>query len=253
MNIKINKYSEMKLENRTAIITGGASGIGLETSKLFINEGANVVIADITEAAGKSAARKLGNKCHFVKTDVSDKSSAYFCVIETIKKFGRIEILINNAGITSDASLLKMSSEQFEKVIDINLKGVFLMTKYAANHMAENNYGRIINTSSIVGLYGNFGQTNYAASKSGVIGMTKTWARELGRKGITVNAVAPGFIATDMIGTVPEKILNTIKERTPLGRLGTPSDIAKAYLFLASDDAEFITGITLSVDGGLVW
>ena len=146
-----------------------------------------------------------------------------------------------------------MSSEQFEKVIDINLKGVFFMTKYAATHMAENNYGRIINTSSIVGLYGNYGQTNYAASKSGVIGMTKTWARELGRKGITVNAVAPGFIDTGMLNTVPENILDNIKQRTPLGRLGTPEDIAKAYLFLASDDAAFITGITLSVDGGLVW
>ncbi len=243
----------MKLENRTAIITGGASGIGLETANIFIKEGANVIIADINEEAGKSAVQKFGSKCKFVKTDVSDKSSAYFCIVEAIKKFGKLDILINNAGITSDASLLKMSSEQFEKVIDINLKGVFFMTKYAATHMAENNYGRIINTSSIVGLYGNFGQTNYAASKSGVIGMTKTWARELGRKGITVNAVAPGFIATDMIGTVPEKILNTIKERTPLGRLGTPANIAKAYLFLASDDAEFITGITLSVDGGLVW
>ncbi len=243
----------MKLQGRTAIITGGANGIGLETAKLFIEEGANVVIADITEAAGKSASQKLGSKCHFVKTDVSDKSSAYLCIIEALKKFSRVDILINNAGITNDASLLKMSSEQFEKVIDINLKGVFFMTKYAAAHMAENNYGRIINTSSIVGLYGNFGQTNYAASKSGVIGMTKTWARELGKKGITVNAVAPGFIETDMLGTVPEKILDNIKERTPLGRLGSPANIAKAYLFLASDDAEFITGITLSVDGGLIW
>lgn len=243
----------MKLENKTAIITGGASGIGLETAKLFIAEGANVIIADINEEAGKSAALEMGSKCKFVKTDVSDKSSAYFCIVETFNKFGKLDILINNAGITSDASLLKMSSEQFEKVIDINLKGVFFMTKYAATHMAENNYGRIINTSSIVGLYGNFGQTNYAASKSGVIGMTKTWARELGRKGITVNAVAPGFIETDMLSTIPEKVLNNIKEKTPLGRLGAPSDIAKAYLFLASDDAEFITGITLSVDGGLVW
>ncbi|HMQ81045.1 MAG TPA: 3-oxoacyl-ACP reductase FabG [Ignavibacteria bacterium] len=243
----------MKLTGRTAIITGGAGGIGLETAKLFISEGANVLLADVNETSGKEAADKLGSKCRFVKTDVSDKSSAYFCVIEALKKFGSLDILVNNAGITADASLLKMSSEQFEKVIDINLKGVFFMTKYAAAHMAENNYGRIINTSSIVGIYGNFGQTNYAASKSGVIGMTKTWARELGRKGITVNAVAPGFIATDMIRTVPEKILNSIKDRTPLGRLGTPADIARAYLFLASDDAEFITGITLSVDGGLVW
>lgn len=243
----------MKLYNRTAVITGGANGIGLETAKLFISEGANVVIADTNEAAGKEAAESLGENCRFIKTDVSDKSSAYFCINDTLKKFGSLEILINNAGITSDASLMKMSSEQFEKVIDINLKGVFFMTKYAAAHMAEKKYGRIINTSSIVGLYGNFGQTNYAASKSGVIGMTKTWARELGRNGITVNAVAPGFIDTGMLNTVPEKILDNIKLRTPLGRLGTPKDIAKAYLFLASDDAEFITGITLSVDGGLVW
>lgn len=243
----------MKLKDKTAIITGGASGIGLTTAELFINEGANVLIADINEAAGKAAAEALGSKCRFFKTDVSDKSSAYFCINDALKKFGKLDILINNAGITSDASLLKMSSEQFEKVIDVNLKGVFFMTKYAATQMAENNYGRIINTSSIVGLYGNFGQTNYAASKSGVIGMTKTWARELGRKGITVNAVAPGFIDTGMLGTVPEKILDSIKERTPLGRLGTPEDIAKAYLFLASDDAAFITGITLSIDGGLVW
>jgi len=243
----------MKLDNKTAIITGGASGIGLESAKLFISEGANVIIADLNESEGKPAAEALGSRCRFVKTDVSDKSSAYFCVMEAIKRFGSLEILVNNAGITSDASLHKMSSEQFEKVIDVNLKGVFFMTKYAAAQMAENNYGRIINTSSIVGLYGNFGQTNYAASKSGVIGMTKTWARELGRKGITVNAVAPGFIDTGMLNTVPAKILDNIKQRTPLGRLGSPADIAKAYLFLASDDAAFITGITLSVDGGLVW
>ncbi len=212
-----------------------------------------MIIADLNESEGRPAAEALGSRCRFVKTDVSDKSSAYFCVMEALKRFGSLEILVNNAGITSDASLHKMSSEQFEKVIDVNLKGVFFMTKYAAAQMAENNFGRIINTSSIVGLYGNFGQTNYAASKSGVIGMTKTWARELGRKGITVNAVAPGFIDTGMLNTVPANILDNIKQRTPLGRLGSPADIAKAYLFLASDDAAFITGITLSVDGGLVW
>jgi 3-oxoacyl-[acyl-carrier protein] reductase len=243
----------MKLMGKTAIITGGARGIGLAAARLFIQEGANVIIADTDVDAGKAAAEMLGDKCKFVKTDVADKSSAFFCINDTFKKFGNLDILINNAGITSDASLMKMSSEQFDKVIDINLKGVFNMTKYAAGEMAKNNYGRIINTSSIVGLYGNFGQTNYAASKSGVIGMTKVWARELGRKGITVNAVAPGFIATEMLSTVPEKILDGIKDRTPLNRLGTPEDIAKAYLFLASDDAAFITGITLSVDGGLVW
>lgn len=243
----------MRLKGKTAIITGGAGGIGLVTSGLFINEGANVVIADINADAGKAAEGFYGKNCKFIKTDVADKSSAFFCINDTLKKFERIDILINNAGITNDSSLLKMSSEQFDKVIDINLKGVFNMTKYAAGEMAKNKYGRIINTSSIVGLYGNFGQTNYAASKSGLIGMTKVWARELGRKGITVNAVAPGFIDTEMLATVPEKVLNNIKERTPLGRLGRAEDIANAYLFLASEEAAFITGVTLSVDGGLLW
>lgn len=243
----------MKLKDNTAIITGGAKGIGFETAKLFIKEGAFVIIADNDEVSGKNSAEVLGSNCRYYKTDVSDKSSAFFCINEAGKHTGRLDILINNAGITSDASLHKMSDEQFMKVLDINLKGVFIMTKYASQAMASNNYGRIINTSSIVGLYGNFGQTNYAASKSGVIGMTKVWARELGRKGITVNAVAPGFIETDMLKTVPEKILNEIISRTPVQRLGKPEDIANAYLFLASPEASFITGITLSVDGGLLW
>lgn len=243
----------MKLKDNTAIITGGAKGIGFETAKLFIKEGAYVIIADNDEVSGKNSAEELGSNCRYYKTDVSDKSSAFFCINEAGKHTGRLDILINNAGITSDAPLNKMSDEQFMKVLDINLKGVFNMTKYASQAMASNSYGRIINTSSIVGLYGNYGQTNYAASKSGVIGMTKVWARELGRKGITVNAVAPGFIETGMLKTVPEKILNVIISRTPVQRLGKPEDIANAYLFLASPEASFITGITLSVDGGLLW
>jgi len=245
-------YFNMKLKDKTAIITGGAGGIGLAAVKMFINEGANVLIADINDT-GKEIAAELGKKCGFYKTDVSDKSSAFFAVQAAVKRFGRLDILINNAGITADSTLLKMSSEDFDKVIDINLKGVFNMSKYAADFMVKNNYGRIINTSSIVGLYGNFGQVNYAASKSGVIGMTKSMARELGRKGVTVNAVAPGFIDTGMLGGIPEKVLVDLKSRTPLGRLGKPDDIAKAYLFLASDDASFINGAVLSVDGGLVW
>ncbi len=242
----------MRLKNRTAIITGGAGGIGLAAVKLFLIEGANVLISDVNES-GKDIASELGNNCRFYKTDVSDKSSAFFAVQEAVKRFGKLDILINNAGITADSTLQKMSSENFEKVIDINLKGVFNMSKYSAEHMMQNNYGRIINTSSLVGLYGNFAQINYAASKSGVIRMTKSMARELGRKGITVNAVAPGFIDTGMLEGIPANILDELKKRTPLGRLGKPEDIANAYLYLASDDAAFVNGAVLSVDGGLVW
>ncbi|RMG37053.1 MAG: SDR family oxidoreductase, partial [Methanobacteriota archaeon] len=168
-----------------------------------------------------------------------------------VKEFGKIDILINNAGITRDARLLKMSPEDWQKVIDVNLTGVFNTTRTIAPFMVENGYGRIINASSVVGLYGNFGQTNYVATKAGVIGMTKVWARELGPKGITVNAIAPGFIATEMIETVPEKVIQLLLEKTPLRRLGQPEDVANAYLFLASEEASFINGAVLSVDGGL--
>ncbi|MEK7439279.1 MAG: SDR family oxidoreductase, partial [Chloroflexota bacterium] len=179
----------------------------------------------------------------------------------TLEKFGRIDILINNAGIVRDAQLIKvkdgvvtgkMSEAEFDSVIAVNLKGVFNCTQAVAPQMIKQNYGRIINASSVVGLYGNFGQTNYVATKSGVIGMTKVWARELGRKGVTVNAVAPGFIATDMVKSIPEKVIASMIEHTPAGRMGEPKDIADAYLFLASDDASFINGHTLSVDGGMV-
>jgi 3-oxoacyl-[acyl-carrier protein] reductase len=171
---------------------------------------------------------------------------------KTLEQFGKIDILINNAGITKDASFLKMTSEQWQQVIDVNLTGVFNCTKAIAPSMVERKYGRIVNASSVVGIYGNFGQTNYVATKAGVIGMTQVWARELGRKGITVNAVAPGFIATDMIQTIPEKILEAIKEKTPLQRFGTPEDVANAYCFLASDEASFINGAVISVDGGYI-
>lgn len=171
---------------------------------------------------------------------------------ETVELFSTIDILINNAGITRDASLAKMTVEQWQQVIDVNLTGVFNCTKAVIPLMMEKKYGKIVNAASVVGLYGNFGQTNYVATKSGIIGMTKVWARELGRKGINVNAVAPGFIATEMMKTIPENILKSLEEKTPLGRLGLPEDIANAYLFLSSEEANFINGITLSVDGGLI-
>ncbi|MCF7794687.1 MAG: SDR family oxidoreductase, partial [Candidatus Cloacimonetes bacterium] len=169
-----------------------------------------------------------------------------------INDFGKVDILINNAGITKDATLKKMTPEQWQQVIDVNLTGVFNCTQSVSAHMTERGSGRIINASSVVGLYGNFGQTNYVAAKAGVIGMTKVWARELGRKGICVNAVAPGFIVTEMVAAMPDKVIQMMEEKTPLGRLGRPEDIANAYCFLAGDEASFINGTTLCVDGGII-
>jgi 3-oxoacyl-[acyl-carrier protein] reductase len=184
--------------------------------------------------------------------NVADFENVKLAVKNVIEEFGTIDILVNNAGITRDGTLKKMTPEQWQQVIDVNLTGVFNCTQLVSAVMLENGSGKIINASSVVGLYGNFGQTNYVASKSGVIGMTKVWARELGRKGINVNAVAPGFIATEMVSAMPEKVIQSMEEKTPLGRLGKPEDIANAFLFLASDEASFINGATLSVDGGIV-
>ena len=246
----------MRLKEKVAIITGGAQGIGKTTALRFAAEGAKVAIIDMNEEKGRMVVdeiEKSGNKGLYLKADVTSlkETDDFAKLVKSV--FGKIDILINNAGITKDATLAKMTEEQFDQVINVNLKGVFNCTKSVAPIMIENGYGRIINASSVVALNGNFGQTNYVASKSGIIGMTKVWARELGRKGITVNAIAPGFIATDMIASVPEKVINTIKERTSLQRLGQPDDIANAYLFLASDEAAFITGTLISVDGGLIW
>jgi len=244
-----------RLENKVAIITGGAQGIGKAAVQRFAEEGAVVIIWDVNEEKASSTInefRNISDKISFQKVDVTKLESVTEAAKQIIEKHQRIDILINNAGITRDASFLKMTSEQWQQVIDVNLTGVFNCTKAVAPFMVEKLYGKIVNTSSVVGLYGNFGQTNYVATKSGIIGMTKVWARELGRKGINVNAVAPGFIATEMVSTVPEKVLDMLKERTPLGRLGEPEDIANAYLFLSSDEAKFINGAVLSVDGGLV-
>ena len=243
------------LENRVAVITGGAQGIGKATVKLFAQAGATVIIWDVNEAKANSTIaelKSLGGSIEFQKVDVTSLESVTEAAKNIVEKHKKIDILINNAGITRDASLLKMTAEQWKQVVDVNLTGVFNCTKAVAPIMVENKSGKIVNTSSVVGLYGNFGQTNYVATKSGIIGMTKVWARELGRKGINVNAVAPGFIATEMVETVPEKVIEMLKEKTPLGKLGDPEDIANAYLFLVSDEAKYITGTVLSVDGGLV-
>jgi len=246
----------MRLKDKVAVITGAGQGIGKTTALIFSREGASIVVADINEAQAQATAIEItasGGNAIAVKVNVASLQDCEQLARTVIEKFGKVDILINNAGITRDATLAKMTEEQFDQVISVNLKGVFNMTKAITPFMVEKGYGKVVNTSSVVGLYGNFGQTNYVATKAGVIGMTKVWAREFGRKGITVNAVAPGFIATDMIATVPEKVINGIKERTPLQRLGEPIDIANAYLFLSSDESAFVSGITLSVDGGMVW
>ena len=243
----------LKLTDKVALITGGAQGIGKETAKRFLQEGARVVICDYDESTGLATLEELGNeRLDFIKVDVTDSAQIEKVVQSTVDKHGRIDILINNAGITLDGFLTKMNESDWEKVISVNLSGVFKCTKAVAPIMLKQGSGVILNASSVVGLYGNIGQTNYAATKAGVIGLTKSWAKEFGPKGIRVNAVAPGFIETGMTAAVPQKVLDFMKEKTPLKRLGKPEDIASAYLFLASDDANYVNGAILSVDGGLV-
>ncbi len=246
----------MRLKDKVAIVTGGGQGIGKVTALTFAREGAKVAVADINMTAAQAVADEIGaadGQAKAIFLDVSRAESVEAAVRTVHETYGRIDVLVNNAGITRDARMQKMTEEQFDAVINVNLKGVWLCSKAVAPIMIAGGGGSIINAASVVGLYGNFGQTNYVAAKSGVIGMTKTWARELGPNHIRVNAIAPGFTATEMIATVPEKVLESVRERTPLRRLGTPEDIANAYLFLASDESSFITGVTLSVDGGLLF
>lgn len=246
----------MRLQNKVALITGAGNGIGKQTALTFSREGAKVVVADINEDAGRKVVDEIlqsGGSAAFELVNVAETKDVVRMVENSVKTYGKIDILVNNAGIVADARLVKMDLEQWQRVIDINLKGVFLCGQAVAKVMETNESGGVIlNASSVVGLYGNFGQSNYVAAKAGVIGMTKTWARELGEKGIRVNAVAPGFIATDILQSIPEKVINMMVEKTPLGRMGKPQDIANAYLFLATDEASFITGAVLSVDGGII-
>jgi 3-oxoacyl-[acyl-carrier protein] reductase len=239
-----------RLKDKVAIITGAAKGIGFSTAQRFAQEGAIVILADMNLESVREAAAKIPNAEGFVM-NVTDRASIQAAVDQVMQKHGRIDILINNAGITQDARLVKMTEAQFDAVIDVNLKGVFNCTQLIVPHMLEAKSGAIVNASSVVGIYGNFGQTNYSATKFGVIGFTKTWARELGSKGIRVNAICPGFIATEMVKAMPENILQDIERRSWLGRLGTPEEIANVYLFLVSNEASFINGVALEVSGGI--
>lgn len=239
-----------RLKDKVAIITGAAKGIGFATAQRFAQEGAKVMIADIGLEALKAAALQIPGSEAYVM-NVTDRGSIQAAVDQIMQRHGRIDILINNAGITQDARLVKMTEAQFDTVIDVNLKGVFNCTQIVVPHMLEVGSGAVVNASSVVGIYGNFGQTNYSATKFGVIGFTKTWARELGPKGIRVNAVCPGFIATEMVKAMPENILKDIERRSWLGRLGTPEEMANVYLFLASDEASYVNGVAFEASGGI--
>ena len=243
-----------RLNHKISLITGAAQGIGLATAETFAREGATVVLADLKPEAVQNAVRRcqaLGAQAEGHTLDVTDRARVDAVVAEVLARHGRIDVLVNNAGITQDARLQKMSLEQFDRVIDVNLRGVFHCAQAVADAMVRQGQGVILNASSVVGLYGNFGQTNYAASKFGVIGFTKTWARELGPKGIRVNAVAPGFIETPILGSVPDKVLAELRARVPLQRLGRPEEIASVYAFLASDDASYVNGAVIEVSGGM--
>jgi len=242
----------MRLQNKIALITGGANGIGLATTERFVKEGAKIIIWDLSDKGEEVAARlnKEGHEVVFKKVSVADMDDVQKAVTEALAQFGRIDILINNAGITRDRTLLKMSKQEWDDVMAVNLTGVFNCTQAVAPIMKDQNYGRIVSASSNVAIRGNFGQTNYVATKSAIIGMTKVWAMELGRYGITVNCIAPGFIQTAMTDLMPEEVRKQTIPHIPLGHWGIPDDIANGYLYLASDEASFVSGICLTIDGG---
>ncbi len=252
------------LRGKVVIVTGAAAGIGLATARRFASEGCRVAAWDVNEAGKEELLRELaalGGEPLFRKTNVCDARDVEAGVQEIVARWNTVDVLVNNAGITRDAQFVKwkdgavagtMTEDAFDSVISVNLKGVFLCSRAVVPHMIRNGSGVILNASSVVGLYGNFGQTNYAATKAGVIAFARTWSRELAKYNIRVNAVAPGFIATEMVQKMPEKVVQAMVSHTPLGRMGKPEDVAEAYVWLASDAASFITGTVLSVDGGFV-
>ncbi len=243
-----------RLLGKVSIITGAAQGIGLATAIKFAREGAIVIVCDVKQAAVDAAVeqcRALGATAQGYVMDVTQRAVVDQVVQAVLALHGRVDVLVNNAGITQDARLQKMTLEQFDKVIDVNLRGVFHCSQAVADAMVAQGSGVILNASSVVGVYGNFGQTNYAATKFGVIGFTKTWSRELGPKGVRVNAVAPGFIATPILSTIPDKVIAEMEHRVPLRRLGKAEEIANVYAFLASDEASYVNGAVLEVAGGM--
>ena len=244
----------MRLRGRVSIITGGAQGIGLATARKFAAEGAIVAVADVKPAAVEAAVQELrrdGAAVEGFVVDVTQRPQVDAMVGELKRRFGRIDVLVNNAGITLDARLQKMTDAQFDAVIAVNLKGTYNCAQAVVDTMVEQGSGVILNASSVVGLYGNYGQSNYAASKFGVIGFAKTWARELGPKGIRCNAVCPGFIATPILKTIPDKVMAQMTERVPMKRLGRPEEVADVYAYLASDEASYVNGAVIEVAGGL--
>jgi len=253
-NANGNGHSAMRLTGKVAIITGAGRGIGHATSLKFGREGAIVITCDINADQAQQAAKDVneaGGEALGYQIDVRDPASITSMVESVVARYGRIDCLVNNAGIVQDSTLKNMTEEQFDSVIEINLKGVYNCTKAVVDVMLKQSSGVILNASSIVGIYGNFGQTNYAASKFGVIGMVKTWARELGRKGIRSNAVCPGFVLTPILGKIPDKVLKALEDRVPLGRLAQPEEIANTFAFLASDEASYINGAVIEVGGGV--
>ena len=244
----------MRLQNKVAVITGAASGIGLATAVKFAQEGAFIAICDLNQAGIDAAIKEVeavGGKALGYVVDVTKPDQIAAMRDALLAEKGRIDVLVNNAGIVMDAQLIKMTEDQFDKVIDINLKGTYNMARALVDTMVAQGAGVILNASSVVGVYGNFGQTNYAATKFGVIGMVKTWAKELGKKGIRANAVCPGFVATPILKAMPEKVLQGMEEKVPMRRLADPSEIANVYAFLASDEASYINGAAIEVTGGL--
>jgi 3-oxoacyl-[acyl-carrier protein] reductase len=246
----------MRLKDRVAIVTGGARGIGKKICQTFLEEGASIYIFDVDQEEGKRTMSEFRSaykdgRVNFFRVDITDEKSVEQAVKKVIEAESKIDILVNNAGITRDNLILRMSLEDWKKVIDINLTGAFICSKHTVRYMIKNRRGKIINISSIVGVHGNAGQSNYSSSKAGIIGLTKTLARELAGRNILVNAIAPGYIETEMTDKLSERIKEKLMEQIPTGRLGSVDDVAKTALFLASDDSNYITGTVINLDGGM--